>query len=139
MIGPGIKINGDISGDEDLVIKGQVDGKVDLGSNEVEIDQSGHVTADVSAKVVKIAGKVRGDIDGSEKVIISKSGNVKGNIVAPRVTLEDGAKFKGSIDMDPGDSVASELPLSAGKKADNVKSISDDTASKETGLGLNGG
>ena len=139
MIGPGIKINGDISGDENLVIKGKVDGKVDLGSNEVEIDQSGHVTADVSAKVVKIAGKVRGDIDGSEKVIISKSGNVKGNIVAPRVTLEDGAKFKGSIDMDPGDGVASELPLSAEKKTDNVKSISDDPASKESSLGLNGG
>jgi len=139
MIGPGIKINGDISGDEDLVIKGKVDGKVELGSNEVQIDQSGHVTADVTAKVVKIAGKVRGDIDGREKVVISKSGNVKGNIVAPRVTLEDGAIFKGSIDMDPGDSAASELPLSQGKKPDNVKSITDDAASKESSLGLNGG
>ena len=52
---------------------------------------------------MKVDGQVTGDISGSEKVIISKSGRVKGNIVAPRVTLEDGAKFKGSIDMDPGE------------------------------------
>jgi cytoskeletal protein CcmA (bactofilin family) len=51
---------------------------------------------------VKVEGRITGDIDGSEKVIITKTGRVLGNIVAPRVTLEDGAKFKGSIDMDPG-------------------------------------
>ena len=49
---------------------------------------------------------VAGDIRGNEKVVISKSGNVRGNIIAPRMTLEDGAIFKGSIDMDPGDAAA---------------------------------
>jgi cytoskeletal protein CcmA (bactofilin family) len=52
---------------------------------------------------VKVDGEVRGDILGSEKVIISRTGRVQGNIKAPRMTLEDGAKFKGSIDMDPGE------------------------------------
>ena len=60
--------------------------------------------ADLDAKTVKIDGEVTGDISGTEKVIVSKTGLVKGNIVAPRVTLEDGAKFKGSIDMDPSPS-----------------------------------
>ncbi len=59
--------------------------------------------ADIKAKTVKIEGEVAGDVTGSEKVVIAKSGRVRGNIVAPRVTLEDGAIFKGSIDMDPGD------------------------------------
>jgi cytoskeletal protein CcmA (bactofilin family) len=59
------------------------------------------VKADLLGKSVKIHGEVTGDIVGSEVVIVSKSGQVRGNITAPRVTLEDGANFKGSIDMDP--------------------------------------
>ena len=102
VIGPGIHINGDISGDENLIVEGRVDGKILLDSHQVEVGQSGRVNADITAKVIKIAGEVRGDISGTEKVIISRSGNVHGNIVAPRMTLEDGAIFKGSIDMDPG-------------------------------------
>jgi cytoskeletal protein CcmA (bactofilin family) len=106
IIGPGIHINGDISGDENLVIEGKVDGKIRLGAHNVEIGQSGRVNADITAKMVKISGAVRGDITGTEKVIISRSGNVHGNIVAPRMSLEDGAIFKGSIDMDPGEAVS---------------------------------
>ena len=87
VIGPGIYINGDISGDENLVIEGKVDGKIRLDSHQVEVGQSGRVNADITAKVIKIAGEVRGDITGTEKVIILRSGNVRGNIVAPRMTL----------------------------------------------------
>ena len=101
MIGTGIQINGDISGDENLVIDGKVEGSVKLNSNEVAVGQGGRVKANVSARVVRIEGRVDGDITGGERVIIAKSGNVRGNIKAPRVLLEDGAVFKGSIDMDP--------------------------------------
>ncbi|HEY5774684.1 MAG TPA: polymer-forming cytoskeletal protein [Xanthomonadales bacterium] len=109
LIGPGIHVNGDISGDENLLIEGRVDGKIRLDLHTVEIGQSGCVNADIKAKVIKIAGEVRGDITGTEKVIISRSGNVHGNIVAPRMTLEDGAIFKGSIDMDPGESAKAKI------------------------------
>jgi len=102
-IGPGIHINGDISGEENLVVEGKVDGKIRLENHQVEIGRGGRVNANVSAKVIKIAGEVRGDLKGKEKVVISSTGNVQGNIVAPRMTLEDGAIFKGSIDMDPGE------------------------------------
>ena len=104
VIGPKIKINGDIIGDENLIVEGQVKGRVDLKSHRVDIGAAGQVEADVIAKVVKVDGTVNGDIEGSEMVTISRTGNVRGNIKAPRMTLEDGAKFKGSIDMDPGDS-----------------------------------
>jgi cytoskeletal protein CcmA (bactofilin family) len=101
IIGAGIRINGDISGDDNLLIEGQVEGKIRLDAHQVEVGQNGKVKADITAKVVRIAGEVRGDVTGVEKVIISHTGNVHGNIVAPRMTLEDGAMFKGSIDMDP--------------------------------------
>lgn len=103
VIGPGIYIKGDISGDESLIIEGRVEGKIFLDSHQVDVGQSGRVNADITAKVIKIAGEVRGDLTAKEKVIILRSGNVRGNIVAPRMTLEDGAIFKGSIDMDPGE------------------------------------
>ena len=110
MIGPSIKIKGEVTGDEDLVIQGKVEGTIDLNDHEVSVGQSGQVFADIKAKVIKIDGEVTGDIAGNEKVVISKSGNVRGNIVAPRVTLEDGAIFKGSIDMDPAGTSQSRAP-----------------------------
>ncbi|MCF6226349.1 MAG: polymer-forming cytoskeletal protein [Xanthomonadales bacterium] len=135
VIGSGIEINGDITGTEDLVIKGKVKGKVKLPDNEVEVETSAVVNADISANVVKISGNVHGDLIGKEKVIILKTGNVKGNITAPRVTLEDGAKFKGSIDMDPSESTA-ELPLKASPKAEKVKPVATGSAPKEASLGF---
>lgn len=117
MIGPSIKIKGEVSGEEDLVIQGKVEGTIDLGTNEVSVGQSGQVFADIKAKMVKIDGEVTGDITGNENVVISKSGKVRGNIVAPRVTLEDGAIFKGSIDMDPGGAATGKGPITAQKPA----------------------
>jgi len=115
VIGPGIVITGDISGDENLVIEGRVDGNIRLESHQVDIGQSGRVNADITAKIIKIAGEVRGDLNGTEKVIILRSGNVYGNIVAPRMTLEDGAIFKGSIDMDPGEPVKPKIATPVNK------------------------
>lgn len=115
MIGTGIQVNGDITGDEDLTIDGKLEGSLKLDSNEVQVGKTGIVKADVSARIVKIDGRVDGDIIGQEKVVITRSGNVRGNIKAPRVTLEDGAIFKGSIDMDPGDS-AKVQPEAAARK-----------------------
>lgn len=117
MIGPSIEIKGTVTGDEDLLIQGKVEGTIELRSHAVTVGQSGRVLANVQAKTVTIDGEVEGDVTGSEKVMISKSGRVRGNIVAPRVTLEDGALFKGSIDMDPGDAAGKPVSLAAEKPA----------------------
>ena len=117
MIGPTIEIKGTVTGDEDLLIQGRVEGTVELGSHQVTVGQSGKVNADIQAKVVNIDGEVAGDLTGGEKVVISKSGKVRGNIVAPRVTLEDGAIFKGSIDMDPGETDTGKVSLASSKSA----------------------
>ncbi|MDM3870320.1 polymer-forming cytoskeletal protein [Porticoccus sp. W117] len=123
MIGSTIHIKGDISGGENLVIDGKVDGTIDLSSHELSVGKSGTVKADITAKTVRIDGEVQGDISGHEKVTVSKSGNVRGNIVAPRVTLEDGAKFKGSIDMDPGNGA---VAAPKAPKAAEVKELHKD-------------
>jgi cytoskeletal protein CcmA (bactofilin family) len=101
MIGSTVVIDGNITSAEDLIIEGKVSGTITATGHEVTVGQAGQLNANISAKIVRIEGKVEGDISGGEKVIISKTGNVLGNIDAPRVTLEDGAKFKGSIEMDP--------------------------------------
>ena len=147
VIGPGIHVNGDISGNENLLVEGKVDGKIRLGANQVEIGQSGKVNADISAKVIRIAGEVRGDLSGTEKVVISSSGNVHGNIVAPRMTLEDGAIFKGSIDMDPGEPAKAEVakPVKklpekpVEKAAEAPKAAATGKAQDQSGYTLNGG
>lgn len=99
IIGPSITISGDVTGDEDLVIQGKIDGVIQLKQNNVTVGQQGVVNANISANIITIEGESRGDLHGHEKVIIRKTGNVEGNIEAPRVVLEDGAIFKGSIDM----------------------------------------
>ncbi len=128
VIGPRIHIKGDITGNENLVIEGRVDGKIKLDSHQVEIGQSGCVHADISAKVIKVAGEVRGDMTGTEKVIISRTGNVNGNIIAPRMTLEDGAIFKGSIDMDPSEPEVKQVVKPAKKAGDNPAVIKPEPA-----------
>ena len=147
VIGPGIQIKGDITGNEDLIIEGKVTGKIKLDSHVVDIGKNAQVNADITAQVIQIAGSVRGDLNGTEKVVISSSGNVHGNIVAPRMTLEDGAIFKGSIDMDPGEPakpavakpVAREVAgNAAGKTADTAKVVAGKKAKENAGYTLGG-
>ncbi len=125
VIGTKIQIEGNIIGDENLIIEGKVDGTVEVRSKDLTIGPSGQVTANVTARIVKIDGTVKGDITGLEKVTISKTGKVQGNIVAPRVTLEDGAKFKGSIDMDPGEATTHETPRTSLKSPSKPKPVGD--------------
>ncbi|MEJ2565225.1 MAG: polymer-forming cytoskeletal protein [Gammaproteobacteria bacterium] len=99
-IGPSISIKGDLNGEEDLIIQGRVEGTINLKQNNLTVGQNGDINANVYARTITVEGTLKGDIYGEEKVVIKKSGNVKGNVTAPRVSLEDGARFKGSMDMD---------------------------------------
>ena len=100
IIGPKIRIKGDLSGDEDILIQGRVDGTIELKENSLTIGESGLVKANAVAKSITIEGEVKGDLYGADNIVIRKSANVRGNLVSPRVSLEDGAKFRGSIDME---------------------------------------
>lgn len=99
-IGPSIHIKGDMAGKEDVLVQGRVEGTISLPDNLLTIGKEGQINATVTARVINVEGRVEGDLNGQEQVVLKRSGNVQGNIVAPRVTLEDGCHFKGSIDMD---------------------------------------
>ena len=106
MIGPSITLKGELSGEEDLLIEGRVEGKIDLPRHSITVGKSGRIKADIYAKVIIIEGEVEGKLFGEEQLVLRQSSTVRGNITAPRVSLEDGASFKGSIDMSSNEKVA---------------------------------
>jgi len=117
MIGTKVVVKGDIFSEEDLTIEGQVEGTVTAKSNEVHVGVAGKLKGTIHAKNVRIEGHVNGEIRSSECALVAASAQVQGNIIAPRVILEDGAKFKGSIDMDGSEkpAVAAPKPAEAAK------------------------
>jgi len=100
VIGSSLIVKGDVLGEEDLMIQGQIEGKVVLKKNSITVGKNGRVKADLFGKIIVVEGVVQGNLFGEEKVIVRKSGDVRGNLTAPRINLEEGAKFKGSIDME---------------------------------------
>jgi cytoskeletal protein CcmA (bactofilin family) len=99
-IGKSLHVKGELSGQEDLAIEGKVEGKIVLKGQNVTIGQTGRVSGEIHAKAVVVAGLLNGDIVAEEMVEVAATGTMMGDIRAPRVVLADGAKFKGSIDMD---------------------------------------
>jgi cytoskeletal protein CcmA (bactofilin family) len=98
-IGKSISIHGDLTGDEDLLLEGTVEGKVKLPNNELTIGADGRIPADVSAKSVIVIGHVKGDVVATERVEICETGVVHGNIRTPRLIVKEGATLHGSIEM----------------------------------------
>ncbi len=101
VIGASIQIDGHLRGQEDLIIEGEVNGTVNLASHTLTIGNQAKIKANVFAHTVYVDGTMEGDLYGAEQVLIRKTARMKGNITSPRVSLEDGASFKGSIEMDP--------------------------------------
>jgi cytoskeletal protein CcmA (bactofilin family) len=99
VIGSSIVIDGEISGDEDLVIQGTVKGRISV-KESLYVEGSGVVEADIETQNVEIAGQVTGNIAASDKVELKSDCRVIGDIKAPRVLIADGASFKGNVDMD---------------------------------------
>jgi cytoskeletal protein CcmA (bactofilin family) len=98
-IGKSIVIKGEVSGSEDLTIEGHVEGKIELRDHIVSVGSSGRVQAHITAKSIVVLGQVTGNLTAAEKVDIREKGAVEGDIVAPRVAIADGARFRGSVDM----------------------------------------
>ncbi|HVJ04397.1 MAG TPA: polymer-forming cytoskeletal protein [Candidatus Saccharimonadales bacterium] len=98
-IGKSVIIKGELSGSEDLFLDGEVEGNIDLRNFNLVIGPNGRVRANVDAKEVVIHGKVDGNITGIDKVELKKSSVLNGDIITQRIVIEDGAFFKGSIDI----------------------------------------
>jgi cytoskeletal protein CcmA (bactofilin family) len=98
-IGKSVFIKGELTGDEDLTIEGRVEGKIELKDHNLVIGPNGKIKAEMYARNVTVVGNVAGNIIASEIVEIRTSGSVVGDIKAPRISIADGAHFKGSVDM----------------------------------------
>jgi cytoskeletal protein CcmA (bactofilin family) len=99
IIGKGIQIRGNLSGSGDLIIEGRVEGHVTL-QDHITVEDSGTVVADIKTQDLTVNGKMSGNVDATDRVQISASATVTGDIRAPRVVIEDGARFRGSIEME---------------------------------------
>lgn len=99
VIGKGIQVRGNLSGSGDLVVEGRVEGHVAL-QDHITVEEIGTVVADVETEQLTVNGKMSGNIDASERVSISSTATVIGDIRAPRIVVEDGARFRGNIEMD---------------------------------------
>jgi cytoskeletal protein CcmA (bactofilin family) len=98
-IGKSVIIKGELSGSEDLYVDGQVEGNIELSGNRLIIGPHGQVRANVNAKGVIVQGKLDGNIRASERAELTKSAVVAGDIVTQRVAIEEGAYFKGKVDI----------------------------------------
>ncbi len=138
-IGPSIHVKGDVlvTGKEGVRIEGRAEGTISLSDNILTVGKESQIKATINARAIFVEGKVEGDLKGDEQIVIHSSGDVRGNIVAPRVTLEDGCKFKGSIDMDVEPSAA-RAPGHSGRseKTANIKSAAAGSGYAFSGDGL---
>ena len=112
IIGESILISGNLNGDEDLTVRGRVEGTLTLTKTLV-VEPTGVVKAEVQVKNCVISGAVVGNVTASESVEITKEGRMVGDIAAPRVIIVDGATFRGRIDMGEVDVEAGERPALA--------------------------
>jgi cytoskeletal protein CcmA (bactofilin family) len=103
-IGKSVVIKGELSGSEDLYVDGHVEGTIELRNHNLIVGPNGNVKANVSAKGVVVQGKVEGTVNATERVELRKSAVVNGDVITQRIAMEEGAFFKGKIDIqkEPG-------------------------------------
>jgi len=128
-IGKSLVIKGEVTGSESLYIDGRVEGSINLSGNRVTIGRNGVVAANISAREIVVLGKVRGNLTASDRVDIRSDGSLTGDVVAARISIEDGAFFKGGIDIRKAGSAGAGKSDSAGagktdSKMEEVKSVS---------------
>src|SRR5437016_5758392 len=109
-IGKSVFIKGELTGDEDLTIEGRVEGKIELKDHNLIIGPNGKINAEINAKSVTVIGSVVGNINASDIIEIKPSGSVMGDVKAPRISIADGAHFKGSVDMQRSTEKTADLP-----------------------------
>jgi len=98
-IGPGLKIHGVISGDSDLIVEGETNGKIYLSNARVTIAKSGRVQADIEGLEINIEGSVQGNLKASDRIRLGAASNVQGSLMTPRIAIEDGARLRGKVEM----------------------------------------
>src|SRR5713101_2385031 len=98
-LGPGLKIKGELIGDEDLKLEGKIEGAISLGGHRLSVGSTAHIHADIVAREVVVAGEVIGNVNAPDRIELKKGGSVVGDLTTNRLVIEDGAIFKGTIEI----------------------------------------
>jgi cytoskeletal protein CcmA (bactofilin family) len=109
VLGPTLSFKGELKAEEDLLIRGRVEGSIEHTSN-LTIGEDGKVKADIKAAFIAVEGKVEGDLKGTKSVVIKDTADIKGNIYSPTVSLHEGSTFNGKIDMSGKEPATKQLP-----------------------------
>ena len=117
-IGKSIAISGDLTGEEDLVVEGKVEGKVSLPNSQLTVGAGGQVQAEVKAKSIVVIGRVAGNLHGSERIEIQATGVVEGDVSAPKLIVAEGAVLNGSISMTAAPGATASSPVASAAPAE---------------------
>ncbi len=112
-LGPSFRVKGDITGTEDLLIDGAVEGLVELDKWKLTVGPTAKVTADINARDVVVYGAVKGNVHAKGRIEIRKDGSIIGNLTTAQIMIEDGANFKGSIEIDRGEAKMADKNLAS--------------------------
>ncbi|HEY1580619.1 MAG TPA: polymer-forming cytoskeletal protein [Terracidiphilus sp.] len=109
-ISKGLSIKGEITGTESLFIDGKVEGSINIPGNRVTVGKNGVVSASINAREIVVLGKLKGNVTATDRVDIRAEGALTGDVAAARISIEDGAFFKGGIDIRKPDSKPTAVP-----------------------------
>jgi cytoskeletal protein CcmA (bactofilin family) len=109
-IGKGLIIKGEITGSESLYIDGKIEGTINLPGNRLTVGRNGQVNAAINAREIVVLGKVKGNVAATDRVDIRAEGSLTGDVAAARISIEDGAFFKGGIDIKKSDGKPQAVP-----------------------------
>lgn len=127
-VSQGIKIKGEVNGDEDLFVDGQIEGKITLGKAVMTIGPNATVKADITAREVVVRGRVQGKLTGAERIQIWSTARVNGDLKADRIAIEEGAELHGNIEVGKLTSGAFDMPARPSRPADANKKVENISA-----------
>lgn len=129
-LGASLHLKGEITGNEDLSIDGTVEGLVQLDDRKLTVGATAKVTADLIAREIVVYGSVKGNLRAKDRIEIKKDGSVVGDLTTARIMIEDGAYFKGAIEIDKGSEAGKERDKPAFSRAATVPSTPPNTPQK---------
>jgi cytoskeletal protein CcmA (bactofilin family) len=134
-IGKSVVVRGELSGSEDLFVDGEVEGSIELRGNSLTIGPNGRVKANVNARDIVVQGKVDGNLRATDRVDLKKSAVVTGDIITQRIAVEDGAFFKGSVDIQRQEAKPEQKPVAAAAAATSTPAPATSSTTSPGGTG----
>ena len=132
VVGASIRLNGELSGGEDLLVEGRIEGSVELAQNALTVGAKGRIAGSAHARAIHVEGEVEGNLTADEVLVLRKSARVRGDLASPRVVIEDGARFKGSIDMETKRGAAAGPAASSPTTASGPRPLPSEDAKRPT-------